>query len=270
MDLSYQNLPRELVGLDHAYGDHVHILTNPLMASILAKLGHPETFQPQLNRYVFMSYSFLFEQLVNHFLPTSVDKIETRMSEFTDKGFYHGEVLDKKARTVVVDLARAGTYPSHIVFEHLSTVLDSTRARQDHFYVNRKTNDKGEVVGVDVSGSKIGGDQEGAYVLFPDPMGATGSSISHCVEHYKKNVAGTAKKYLALHIIVTPEYIARMRKDHPDVEILALRLDRGLSDADVLKAKPGLHWDKERGLTDNHYIVPGAGGVGEVLNNSFV
>jgi uracil phosphoribosyltransferase len=31
-----------------------------------------------------------------------------------------------------------------------------------------------------------------------------------------------------------------------------------------------MRWDEERGLDDHHYIVPGAGGVGEVLNNAWV
>ena len=52
--------------------------------------------------------------------------------------------------------------------------------------------------------------------------------------------------------------------------VYALRLDRGLSDDDVLQTVPGTYWDRERGLTDHQYIVPGGGGLGEVLNNSFV
>jgi uracil phosphoribosyltransferase len=37
-----------------------------------------------------------------------------------------------------------------------------------------------------------------------------------------------------------------------------------------LQTVPGELWGEERGLDDHHYIVPGAGGLGEVLNNSFV
>ena len=57
---------------------------------------------------------------------------------------------------------------------------------------------------------------------------------------------------------------------HPDIVIYALRLDRGLSPADVLATVPGTRWDEERGLNDHQYIVPGAGGVGEILNNAWV
>ena len=39
-----------------------------------------------------------------------------------------------------------------------------------------QTNAAGEVVGVSVSGEKIGGDVDGATVLLPDPMGATAAA----------------------------------------------------------------------------------------------
>jgi len=32
---------------------------------------------------------------------------------------------------------------------------------------------------------------------------------------------------------------------------------------------PGERWDEEKGLNERHYIVPGAGGLGEIINNSF-
>jgi len=73
-----------------------------------------------------------------------------------------------------------------------------------------------------------------------------------------------------MHLIVTPEYIKRVLADHPDVIIYALRLDRGLSEPAVLQTVPGERWDEERGLNEHQYIVPGAGGVGEILNNSWV
>jgi hypothetical protein len=38
----------------------------------------------------------------------------------------------------------------------------------------------------------------------------------------------------------------------------------------VLATVPGERWADERGLTDHHYIVPGGGGLGEIMNNSFV
>jgi uracil phosphoribosyltransferase len=61
-----------------------------------------------------------------------------------------------------------------------------------------------------------------------------------------------------------------VRRQHPDVIVYALRLDRGLSPVEVLTAVPGERWEEERGLNEHHYIVPGGGGLGEVINNAYV
>jgi uracil phosphoribosyltransferase len=107
-------------------------------------------------------------------------------------------------------------------------------------------------------------------VLIPDPMGATGATVSTALTHYRGAVHGRARKVVAMHLIVTPEYLRSVQTLHPEVIVYAFRLDRGLSPTDVLQAIPGARWDEERGLDDHHYVVPGAGGLGEVLNNSFV
>ena len=106
--------------------------------------------------------------------------------------------------------------------------------------------------------------------MFHNPMGATGATITSTIELYKNSVLGPAKRFLALHLIVTPEYLKHVTEAHPDVVVYALRLDRGLSAKEVLDSELGLYWDKEKGLNENDYIVPGAGGFGEIMNNSFV
>ena len=128
----------------------------------------------------------------------------------------------------------------------------------------------GSVTGSQLLSSKIGGGKESAVGLIPDPMGATGSTLEMVLDHYRDQVPGNWQKVIALHLIVTPEYIRRMRKTHPELIIYALRLDRGLSPQAMLRSPPGLHWDQEKGLNENDYIVPGGGGFGEIMNNSFV
>ena len=183
---------------------------------------------------------------------------------------WHGQILDPDTRFVSVDIARAGTLPSQIAFELLTDICEPDNIRQDHLYMNRVTNERGEVTGVNVSGSKLGGEVDNALVLLPDPMGATGGSLSHAVSIYKGLAEGSPKKLIAMHLIVTPEYLKRLQTDHPDVEIYAVRLDRGLSSPEVLRSELGKYWDEEKGLNEVQYIVPGAGGVGELLNNCFV
>jgi hypothetical protein len=51
--------------------------------------------------------------------------------------------------------------------------------------------------------------------------------------------------------------------------VYTARVDRGMSPPEVQAAPPGARWAEERGLDDEDYIVPGAGGVGEVLNQSW-
>jgi uracil phosphoribosyltransferase len=101
-------------------------------------------------------------------------------------------------------------------------------------------------------------------------MGATGGSISTALKTYKETVVGKPRRAICLHLIVTPEYLKRVTTDHPGTVIYALRLDRGLSPEEVFDTVPGTHWDKERGLDDHQYIVPGGGGFGEIMNNAYV
>jgi uracil phosphoribosyltransferase len=160
--------------------------------------------------------------------------------------------------------------PSQVIYELLNEVLDPSLVRQDHLFMSRETNEQGEVVGARWHDAKIGRDIGGRIVLFPDPMGATGSSMVSAVRHYKTKLEGTPAKCIAMHMIITPEYIRRVHAEYPDVVIYALRLDRGLSPADVLDSIPGEHWDQEHGLNEHQYIVPGAGGLGELLNNAWI
>jgi uracil phosphoribosyltransferase len=93
------------------------------------------------------------------------------------------------------------------------------------------------------------------------------------LEHYRKHVPGKPARVITLNLIITPEYLRALRAlrvQHPEVTIYAHRLDRGLSAPEVLATVPGTFWDRERGLNDHGYIIPGGGGFGEIMNNAFV
>jgi uracil phosphoribosyltransferase len=256
--------------IEHRYGANVHILADAFLLTLLARLCSDTTFQPEIGRLVELLYEGLSKVILSHEFPTKVATIETRMIHHNEEGVYEGTILDPDTKTVVVDIARAGIVPSLVVFDVLNHALTPRLVRQDHVFMNRKVDAKNQVIGVDISGSKIGGDVEDTIVIVPDPMGATGSSSVNVIDIYKKQVKGPARKFIVAHLIITPEYIRRVKKDHPDAVIYACRLDRGLSPPDVLKTVPGTRWDDERGLNDKQYIVPGGGGFGEILNNSFV
>ncbi len=259
-----------LAQLDHKYGPNVHILTDPYYTTTLARLCSPETRQPTFNRLIRRLYEGLCRAVVNNELPRVDRRIRTRMAATTDRAVVGSDFIDPNTSIITVDLARAGILPSMACFDMLNETLDPEVVRQDHVIMQRQTNEAGEVTGALMSGSKIGGPVKGRYILLPDPMGATGSSMCNAIRYYKEALDGAPGPVVAMHLIVTPEYIKRVTSEFNDVKIYALRLDRGLSPAELLQTVPGTHWEDECGLSPVQYIVPGGGGFGELMNNALV
>ncbi len=266
----YDDVQYRLSELRHRYGDGVHIISEPYLLTQLATLCSPKTLQPRINVVIESCYRSLLVRVFNREFPRTVTASETRMIESNQEAVYHGSIIDPATRVVTVNIARAGTFPSHICFDMLNLFLNPQGVRQDHLVMDRITNAEGKVTGARIHGTKVGGDVKGRFLIFPDPMGATGSSLIQALRYYKEEVEGTASKIINIHLMVTPEYIRAMKKVHPEVIIYAIRLDRGLSPPQIAGTVPGTHWDEERGLDDRHYIVPGGGGFGEILNNSYV
>ena len=74
-----------------------------------------------------------------------------------------------------------------------------------------------------------------------------------------------------MHLIVTPEYLRERARGAPrHASSTRCASTAASAPAKVLATVPGTHWDEERGLDEHQYIVPGAGGVGEILNNAWV
>jgi uracil phosphoribosyltransferase len=255
--------------VEHAYGDRVCILDNPWMHSALARLGSDDTSHTELMFLLRSVYSCLSQVALGAHLPTVHQSRPTRMQEFHPKeGVWVGQALDPTAKVVVLDVIRGGMVPSQVCFELLTAVLPVDNLRLDHLNMARKSDAQGRVTGVDLSGSKVGGSIEGATLVLPDPMGATGGTLVKAIEFLVEH-HGKPAQILALPMIATPEFRKTVLGAFDNVWVYAARVDRGLSPADVLKTPPGTHWDREKGLNEHSYIVPGAGGLGEVLNNSW-
>lgn len=255
--------------LVHRYGPNVHILADAYHLSLVARLSSDRTFQPEINHLVTTLYRDLVAQVIARELRTVETRSTTRMVAHTPLGVYVGRIVDPTQQVVCVDIARAGMLPASVCFDALNHVLDPIGVRQDHLVMNRVVDDDGKVVGARIFGEKAGGDAGGRIMLFPDPMGATGSSVLKAVGHYA-TLGGAPAKVITMNLIVTPEFIQNVLRARPDAVIYAFRLDRGLSDPEVLDSVPGTFPDRERGLNEHQYIVPGAGGLGEVINNVFV
>ena len=267
---TYDSIPYRLPEIEHRYGANVHIVATPYLLQQLATLCARETVQPAINRLVSGLYSDLLKLVLDNEFPRKNVAVPTRMVDLTPQGVFYGQVIDPGTRVVTVNIARAGALPSQTCYDLLNWTLEPKQVRQDHIIMSRMLGPNEEVVGAGIGGMKIGGDVDDAYVLFPDPMGATGGSLSLAIDTYKKKVPGRIRKVINIHLIVTPEYIKKMTTDHPDVLVYAIRLDRGLSSPEVLATVPGTRWSEERGLTEHQYIVPGGGGFGEIMNNAYV
>lgn len=267
-DTQYLQKSFTLPEIEHRYGKNVHLLSDPFLFTTLARLCRPDCFQPMINQLLDTIYRSMVRYVVNNEFPLQESTLETRMWGQHPEGKFTGLVIDPDTRVVCVNLARAGTVPSQICYDSFNYFLNPEGVRQDHIAINRKVDSNEQVVGTNLGGLKIGGDVKGAFLIVPDPMGATGSTLNTALEIYGK--LGPAKKCIAIHLVVTPEYLKSVSTAHPDLVVYALRLDRGLSPAHCLAEMPGTHWAEEKGLNAKQYIVPGAGGLGEVINNSYV
>lgn len=257
-------------GAPHRYGPNLVLHQEGYPLSLLARLGHPGTQQPEAGRLATRLFEYLFAQVANRELPIEVARIETRMTKLHPDQAYVGAVTRRDQAVVVVDVARAGILGAQLFYDRFSELLDATKVRQDHVFMSRVVNDSGAVQGSAIAGAKIGGPIAGAVLVVPDPMGATGGSLCELLDHYARIGAGAPARVVFAHLVVTPEYVRRVHGRFPDVRIHAIRLDRGFSSEAALAAVPGAIPGDERGLDDHQYVVPGAGGLGEVLNNSWV
>ncbi|MEZ5979096.1 MAG: uracil phosphoribosyltransferase [Planctomycetota bacterium] len=255
--------------LEHAYGERARVLDDPFVATLLARVSSADTARSDVLHALRTVYGVLCAWSASELLPTTHGEFATRMhDQHGALGTWKGDVLDPASRVVVIDVIRGGIVPGQVCFELLSSVLPEDYVRFDHLHMSRTTDAAGHVTGSTLFGSKIGGRVEGAHLVIPDPMGATGSTACVALDHYLEH-HGAPASVSVLPMICTPEFLRRVL-DHPArPTVFAARVDRGMSSPDVLATKPGLRWSEERGLDDDDYIVPGAGGVGEVLNNSW-
>lgn len=253
----------------HLYGPNVHLLSDPVAELSLARLCQPATTQPHFNTIIRALYRRMMHVVLGEQVVWQSTAAATRMTESAGVPLQFS-TPDADTRIVCVDVARAGMLPASVCFDEACGVLNPDNIRCDHIMMSRQTDESQHVTHSAVGGMRIGGDVTDRLVLLPDPMGATGTSLSTTISIYKDQVPGPARRYIAMHLIVTPEYIGRVLADHPDAHIYAWRLDRGMSSAEVLATLPGTHPDRESGLDAHDYIVPGGGGFGELINNAWI
>lgn len=255
--------------LAHRYGPDVHVFDDPFLSTLLCRIGSPDTGTDEVPALVRSAYTRLAQEVLAAEFPRREQRVATRMAALEPKAFVRDQLFCRETKLVIVAVIRAGILPSQACYEAAIEVLPPANVRLDFLNMSRVTDAEHHVTGVRLDGSKIGGPVDGAIVLLPDPMGATGGTVSRAVDVYREH-GGERARFVAAHLMVTPEAVRRVTGAHPGTRIYAGRLDRGLSTPRALASEPGTWPDEERGLNDVQYIVPGAGGMGELLTNSWV
>ena len=150
-DRYYKTLSFSLSEAEHKYGKNIHILSDPFLLSHLAQLCSEKTIQPTINELVTTLYSTLLKTVVNQEFPQIQTALPTRMAAHHPEGIYQGPVIDPNTPVVSVNLARAGTLPSHICYTSLNYFMNPEKVRQDHISIARKTDQKEQVTGSQIS-----------------------------------------------------------------------------------------------------------------------
>ncbi len=256
--------------LQHRYGPQAHIFDDAYLLSLLARLARPETNTETVPGLVTIAYQRMLQEVLAREFPSQHCRLETRMTKAEPNADYAGTILCRSTKLVICAVIRAGILPAQVCYQAATAVLPPENVRLDFLNMSREVDDAHRVTGVRLDGSKVGGPVGDAVLLVPDPMGATGGTIRRVAEVYRNMDGGRPRKMIALHLMATPEAVLRLRDEAPEVTLYTARLDRGFSPPEVLATVPGTCPDRERGLNDTQYIVPGAGGLGELLTNSWI
>ena len=88
-DTAYRTAPGQRV-LEHAYGERLTVLHNPFDLSLMARIGHEDTVQPEIGDLVRLAYERLCAEAMAQHLPHQTARVDTRMSAIVPEGVYEG------------------------------------------------------------------------------------------------------------------------------------------------------------------------------------
>ena len=202
----------------------VHVFDHPLIQHKLAIMRKTET-GPKEFRELLEEISMLMVYEVTRDLPTEEVEIETPICK-TKVKMLAGKKLG------IVPILRAGLG----MVDGISNMIPACRIGHIGLYRDPETLEPVEYY------CKLPHDAQERELLVLDPMLATGGSASDAITLIKKRGCSHIR---LVNLIAAPEGIARVQKDHPDVDIYVAGLDSHLN--------------------DHGYIVPGLGDAGDRL-----
>ena len=205
-----------------AYSEKVHILDHPLLQHKLTILRDENTGVKDF-REIVSEIATLECYEATRDLPLEDVEVKTPVATGTFK------TLSGK-KLAIVPILRAGLG----MVDGILTLIPSAKVGHIGLYRDPQTLAPVEYY------CKMPNDIAERDVIVLDPMLATGGSASAAITFLKNYGCQSIK---LMNILAAPEGIARIQKDHPDVEIYVAGLDEKLN--------------------DHGYIVPGLGDAGD-------
>ncbi len=202
----------------------VIVFDHPLIQHKLSIMRDKNTGTKQF-RELLSEISMLMVYEVTRDLETEEVEIETPICTC------RGKVLSGK-KLAIIPILRAGLG----MVDGVTSLIPSARIGHIGLYRDPNTLEPVEYY------CKLPEDSKNRNLLVLDPMLATGGSASAAISFIKKRGCHHIR---LVNLIAAPEGIARVQKDHPDVDIYVAALDDHLN--------------------EHGYIVPGLGDAGDRL-----
>src|SRR5512133_2531006 len=210
-----------LEGVCYYKSNMLHLLKHPLLTHKLAILRNKDTATKEF-RHTLKEISGLLAYEITRDLPGKKIIVETPMGKCETEGVAKDVVL--------VPVLRAGLG----MVDGISNLISSARIGHIGMYRDHET-----LLPMTYY-AKFPENLPQAVVMVLDPMLATGGSSSDAITILKENGARMIKLVC---VVGAPEGVARIEKDHPDVQVYLAALDEKLNDIG--------------------YIVPGLGDDGD-------
>lgn len=202
--------------------EKVHVLDHPLVQHKLSILRDKKTGVKDF-REVVSEIATLMCYEATRDLPMEEVEVQTPLAEAKVK------VISGK-KLAIIPILRAGLG----MVDGILTLMPSAKVGHIGLYRDPETLEPVEYY------CKMPNDIAEREVIILDPMLATGGSASAAIQMLKNY---EVKNIKLMNIIAAPEGIARVRRDHPDVEIYCAAVDEKLN--------------------EHGYIVPGLGDAGD-------
>ncbi len=202
----------------------VIVFDHPLIQHKLTIMRQTSTGTKEF-RELLNEIAMLMVYEVTRDLPTEDVEIETPICKCVGK-----QLSGKKLG--IVPILRAGLG----MVDAVTKLIPAARVGHIGLYRDPETHEPHEYY------CKLPADSESRELLVLDPMLATGGSASDAITMIKKRGCNHIR---LVNLIAAPEGVAKVQKDHPDVDIYIAAMD-------------------ER-LNEHAYIVPGLGDAGDRL-----